>query len=202
MGNVSTKPAGAAAPFDSIAITRLTSSGKVGLAAISPDGKQIAYAEDDATKLWVRDIQSGNKVKLVETDNYIYEMHYSPTGDYIYSSYNDTRNPPALYRIPPMGGAPFKIVDYVARFSVSPDGGQVIHHKRDPATTRLLITPSNGGPTKTFVTRNEPNNDFRLLPIWAPNEKIVGVYAGDAMSGHLKAFRFPGGDEFHSRYSR
>ncbi len=183
-------------PFDSISITRLTSSGKVGAAAISPDGKQVAYAEEDATKLWVRDIESGNKVKLAETENYIYEMHYSPKGDYIYYSYNDAKNPPAIYRIPSLGGRPFKVVDYAARFTLSPDGRQVMHHKRDPDTTRLLITPSNGGPTRVFVSRHEPNNYVRLLPIWAPNEKVVVVYASEQSSGHLRAFRFPGGEEY------
>src|SRR6266436_4090780 len=57
-------------PFQKTQITRLTTSGKVTLAAISPDGRYVAYVTDEGSlreALWVRQVGTGSDVQIFPT---------------------------------------------------------------------------------------------------------------------------------------
>ena len=51
-------------PFSEMTISRLTTSGKITHAAISPDGKYVAYVTKDAEgdSLWVRNVAAPSNV--------------------------------------------------------------------------------------------------------------------------------------------
>src|SRR6185295_10138307 len=61
-----------AAPFSTVKITRLTTGGKIGNAAIkgyasiSPDGKYVVFRTTESGKdsLWVRQVSTGSLVKI------------------------------------------------------------------------------------------------------------------------------------------
>src|SRR5262249_17880406 len=61
--------------FQSMKITRLTSSGKARTAAISPDGKYVVYSLDDAGKqsLWVRQVATNSNVQIIPPDDVIFD---------------------------------------------------------------------------------------------------------------------------------
>ncbi len=56
-----------AAPFQTTKITRLTATGKARGAAISPDGKYVAYVVDDAGQesVWVRQVATTSDVQII-----------------------------------------------------------------------------------------------------------------------------------------
>ena len=55
------------AHFFAVSAARLTASGKVSDAAISPDGKHVVYVEEDNKQqsLWVRQVATGSSVQIV-----------------------------------------------------------------------------------------------------------------------------------------
>ncbi len=57
-------------PFQNTQITRLTTNGKVTIAAIAPDGRYVAYVTDEGVlysreTLWVRQVGTGSDVQIV-----------------------------------------------------------------------------------------------------------------------------------------
>src|SRR5258706_16050836 len=73
--------------FQSMKITRLTSSGKARTAAISPDGKYVVYSLDDAGKqsLWVRQVVTNSNVQIIPPDDVNYSgITLSCDGNYVY----------------------------------------------------------------------------------------------------------------------
>src|SRR5205814_5351867 len=84
-------------------ITRLTNSGKVGGASISPDGKYVAYSafdESGQSGLWVRHVATTSNVQIVPpagADVQFATPTFSPDGNYIYYVRREKNAPGALY---------------------------------------------------------------------------------------------------------
>jgi serine/threonine protein kinase/Tol biopolymer transport system component len=115
-------------------VKRLTVSGKARQAAVSPDGKNVAYISDDATRqsLWLQSVETGNAQPLVAPDAVFYtELSFSPDGKYVY--YIVSRLPErTLYRISVGGGAPEKISENVLNlFALSPDGRRIVYDNQN-----------------------------------------------------------------------
>ena len=89
-----------AVPFQKTEITQLTTSGKVTLAAISPDGRYVAYATGevsfvggeaiggeplDREALWVRQVGTGSDVQIVPAADVRYGgLTFSRDGNFLY----------------------------------------------------------------------------------------------------------------------
>src|SRR5256886_7080255 len=119
-------------------ITRLTNSGKVANATISPDGKYVAYtARDDLgqSSIWVKHIATGGNVQIVppaEPDVFLGQSTFSPDGNHIYYLRNDRgRVSGALYQVPVLGGTSRKVLENVSRISFSPEGKRFAFVRRD-----------------------------------------------------------------------
>jgi Tol biopolymer transport system component len=114
---------------------QLTTSGKVGLAALSPDGKLFTYTIDDLGQksLWLGYVDGGNHIELRPPAEATYRsITFSPDGKDLYFSIRDEKNPkPALYRMPSFGGVGTKLLDEVGSFSLSPDGRSIAIARRD-----------------------------------------------------------------------
>jgi len=106
-------------------MTALTTGGKVngedinGQVAISPDGKYVVCAANDAKQrasLWLRQVSTNSLVRIVPPENGGYlATTFSPDGELIYYVAMLERNKfvPTLYRIPVLGGSPAKVLDRV-----------------------------------------------------------------------------------------
>src|SRR6266404_5313818 len=87
-------------------ITRLTNSGKVGAASISPDGKYVAYSsldESGQSSLWVRHVATTSNVQIVPpagADVQFATPAFSPDGNYIYYTRREKSAPGVLYQVP------------------------------------------------------------------------------------------------------
>jgi serine/threonine protein kinase len=71
-------------PFEAITLKKLTDTGKVVAAAISPDGRYLAYSQVDERNrsgVWVRQIQTGSDVAIVPPDDRLRSHHVSPGVD-------------------------------------------------------------------------------------------------------------------------
>ena len=126
--------------LQSMTVTRLTDNGKVIDAAMSPDGKWLAYVRrDNERSLWVKQIATGSDVQVLpprpgfygglqfsEDGNFLYFNHITPEE----SSYN-------LFVIPSLGGSPRKIASNIeVGTTVSPDGKHIAYTRLDAAKGR------------------------------------------------------------------
>jgi Tol biopolymer transport system component len=90
-------------------IAKLTDSGNITRAAISPDGKYLACVSQEAQQsLWVRHMATESAVQVVpptEADHY-YDIIFSPDGNYIYFSKEHKNGEIDVYVVPVLGGPP------------------------------------------------------------------------------------------------
>ncbi|PYS87800.1 MAG: hypothetical protein DMF62_11295, partial [Acidobacteria bacterium] len=120
-------------------ITRLTTTGTIGSATISPDGKYVVYsAIDEATRqssLWLRHVATSSNVQIVPPagpDINFGQTTFSPDSNYVYFIRNERNTRGVLFEVPVLGGSPKKILDDVTRISFSPDGSRFAFSRRDP----------------------------------------------------------------------
>src|SRR5262249_4318848 len=81
--------------FQSPSLGKLTATGNISNAAISPDGKYIVYAMDGAEKqgLWVRQVAVANSVRLIPASEVEYRgLTFSHDGNYVYYVLNERGN--------------------------------------------------------------------------------------------------------------
>ena len=115
--------------FDAVTLTRLTTTGTAGLAAISDDGRYVAYvvAEEGKQGLWLRQVATSSNVQIVPpADMRFSGVTFAPDGNYVYyASYPRGEQYGALYQVPVLGGSARRIVEDVDGIvSFSPDGSQ------------------------------------------------------------------------------
>lgn len=119
--------------FQKMRMTKLTSSGKARLPAISPDGKYVAYVQDDAGKqsLWVRQVAAAGSVQVTPAmETPFHGVGFAPDGNFVYYVVQEKGQNPGLvystlYRVPLLGRTPEKVLhDVDSGVTFSPDGRQ------------------------------------------------------------------------------
>ena len=110
-------------------IAKLTDNGKAARAAISPDGREVAYVLVDGEKqsLWVRNVPSKSDVQVLPPAAADFAgVNFSPDGNYIYFSRKDrTATNHDLFVMPVLGGAARMLIHGgMEPISFSPDAKQ------------------------------------------------------------------------------
>ena len=98
-------------PFQTFSITQLTDSGKVTLAAISPDAKYLLTVQNDRGQesMWLRNVPTNSDTQVLPLSDALYSsLAFSPDGNYIYyRQANDAEGiSHNLMRAPVLGGKP------------------------------------------------------------------------------------------------
>ena len=119
----------ASRPFDAIKLTRLTTTGTAGLAAMSRDGRYVAHVStrDGKQSLWLRQVATTSNVEVVPADDVRYAgLTFTPDGNHIYyATYARGSNLGNLYQVGVLGGGARLILEDVdTSVSFSPDGSQ------------------------------------------------------------------------------
>ncbi len=109
-----------------IQMSRATTDGKVQEAAISPDGRYVAYARREGAifSLRLRQLVSGDEVQVVApSESILTSPSFSADGDFLhYVSIEPGRVSDWVHRVSVLGGTPRRIVDGVFAVAASPDG--------------------------------------------------------------------------------
>lgn len=110
---------------------KLTTTGTVFAAAISPDGKKVIYSLRAGAKqsVWLREIDTGTSVQIIPpSEEDYYDLEFSPDGGLIYfaRAARGIQNHIDIYRVPVFGGIPEKIADQSwENINISPDGSKI-----------------------------------------------------------------------------
>ena len=183
--------------FQKAAAVKLTTSGNVRRAALSPDGKIVAYVIDEAGKqgLWVRQVAVSNSFRLVPpSDAYYRGLTFSHDGTYVY--YTVAAKEGAgfdLYQVPWLGGS----VKLVRRgvggsVGVAHDGRRIAYFVADPSRSRetMYVANEDGTGERAVAARDYPQHfSPAAAPAFSPDGARLAFVAetSDANGFFLKA---------------
>jgi len=173
-------------------IAQLTTSGNAVRPAISPDGKYVAYIQQDGDKfsLWIRQVATASNVRIVEHEPGIQLAGptVTPDGAFVDFFRWDPRNPPpALWRVPFLGGTPRRLVENVwTSVGWSPDGQHMAFVRADVSANAesLVIADVEGRNERVLATRRRPGlfwswaqyTDSLARPAWSPDGRTIALF--------------------------
>jgi Tol biopolymer transport system component len=160
-------------------IKKLTDFGKVEDAAISADGRYVAYTlrEGQRSGLWVRQVATASAVRISSSSESDYfSMTFSPDGDYLYY----VSNIGEVYTIATLGGTPRLVLpDVDSSIGVSPDGKHLAFvYGHDPNVSQLLVAHNDGTDVHVlvdFVKNKVGVNKSYGAPSWSRDGKLIAV---------------------------
>src|SRR5690348_171795 len=177
-------------------IERLTNFGDVQTAAISPDGRYVAYVRGapGQQSIWLRQTATGSDAPIVPAGPANYSggsfaqagLTFSPDGEFIYyvsgavgASWGE------VYRIPSLGGNPTKIADDVVG-RVASSGEQIAFVRVDLATgeSSLMVAKTDGSEQRAILSIKMPQGDMLPYPAWSPDGKVI-VVPEESFAGSL-----------------
>jgi serine/threonine protein kinase len=171
--------------FWNIKLTRLTSSGNVIDATISPDGKYIVYVLSSRSNqsLWIRQVSTANDKQIVEPASVGYfGITFSPDGNDLYYVLKTNLDTGSLYRIPVFGGVPVKLGDSLdGPISFAPDGKRFVLIRGNYPTqneTALVVKNVDGGAEQALVVKKNPERFSPLFftgPSWSADGKLIAA---------------------------
>lgn len=181
-------------PPPQMVMTRLTNSGKVTSAAISPDGKYLVFAERAGSNqaLFVKQIATGTITRILDAAPVAYYT-IQVSGDSAYAYYivapHSDPNVLHLDQIPLLGGPSRRIAsDTESWFSLSPDGTRVVFRRFNVLARQHLLTMANvdGGGEQVLLQRTHP--EYIDTPAWMPSGDAITFVQGDVTKHNSGAF--------------
>ncbi len=144
------------------AIRRLTNSGRVLAAIISPNGKFFAYSSRERgshrTELRIGQVDGTGDISLIPlNDEVIFPRAFSADNSWLYYSSGEFRRPNgSLFKIPVLGGIPQRLafdVDVLSR--LSPDQSKIafVRTDKERQTSSLRVSNINGSGEREIATR-------------------------------------------------
>jgi Tol biopolymer transport system component/predicted Ser/Thr protein kinase len=173
-------------PPSTMTMTRLTHSGRVATAAISPDGNYLVHAvrEGDLETLYVKQIASGTITRIAEpAPRFHFNLEISADGNYAYYAAAARAEPNVvnIYQIPILGGTSRLIAaDTEFWFSLAPDGTRVAFRRFNALDREHKLTVANvdGSGEEVVLRRRHPNAVD--APVWSPDGDSITYVAGNA----------------------
>ncbi len=179
--------------FTQMTITPVTSTGNIHSAAISSDGKWLAYVQDDKAghALWVHQLGTGSSAQvLAGTQQEIAGLTFSVDGNYLYFVKRDASlGVGTLFQVPSLGGTPTqRIVDVDSPISFSPDGKRFVFVRQSSAakTSNLIIANADGTGEKILSSLKDPAYFSTNGPAWSPDGARIAV--SETATGDFQKF--------------
>ncbi len=163
-------------PEELLPFAKITTSGKVLEAVISPDSKGLAYLVEDGTRQNL--IYQNLKDKR---DRLIYSTKDTEVGGLTFSRFNEfiyfVKSSPApsqLYKIPLTGGVTPKILDNIASpVTTSPNNQQIAFVRRNGPESQLVIYDLKNLTESIVTTRHSPTQFAASGPAWSQDGKTI-----------------------------
>ncbi|MBX7172816.1 MAG: winged helix-turn-helix domain-containing protein [Pyrinomonadaceae bacterium] len=164
--------------IDRIKFTKLTDSGKLTNATLSPDGKSIAFIRGN--EVFLQDVATRKEIKIeipnVESYNC---LQFSPDGNFLYFRNNRVFAAQAkVLKVSRFGGESQTVLEKSwGSFSISPDGKKIAYFLNVPPIAKFNLKVKNleTGAESEFFAAEQPNSlCLECSPAWSPDgSKIV-----------------------------
>jgi Tol biopolymer transport system component/DNA-binding winged helix-turn-helix (wHTH) protein len=178
--------------FQSMKVTRLPVTGAVAEAAISPDGKYLAYVADEpgrqSRSISIRQVEAASNIQQIvpPVEGTFYgAITFSPDSQHVYFTAGRAGpDPPALFSVPVLGGTATKVVERFDTFNgspaaFSPDGKRLAFVRgRLGEEFSLILADAATGDERTLVTRK--GAAFFGAPAWSPDGRVIACFYGSA----------------------
>jgi eukaryotic-like serine/threonine-protein kinase len=185
-----------AATFQHIEITQLTNSGKVSAAAISPDGRYVAYAVDEVGEywgsqhresVWVRQVNGGEVQVAPPADVTYFGITFARGGDFLYAARAESKNRGIccfLYKMPILGGAGKQLIVRVdSKVALSPDGKRLafVRNLEEKSESTLVVANEDGTGEQQLLVRKTADGMFDVG--WSPDGRNIVASVFNSESG-------------------
>ena len=204
----------AARPFEEFTLKQLTTEAiSEHAAAISPDGRYVAYAfvEGGRQGLRVRQVETSATVQVVApADVQYYDVTFTPDGNRLfYTAYPTGAGTATLSEVAVLGGTPRRLVEDVdGALTFAPDASRFAFMRGLPNVgVSLIIANADGTGERTVVTRKTGfvmtaaawSPDGRTLAAAAPGEgSKIAIVAVDVGTGAVSSIGAGQWDEVES----
>ncbi len=174
-------------PAPSIKLNRLSATNDAWEAAISPDGKLVAYVVGDAGQqsLHLKQIETATDNELLPPEQLRFRgLTFAPDGKSLYygqQEKNTSEN--ILYQKPLQGGEGKRLLAGVdSAVTFSPDGKQIafVRESQSKGKSSLVIANADGSGERILITRNMPDYYAVEGPSWSPDGTMLAAAAATA----------------------
>ena len=168
--------------FQTVELKKLTGTGNILDAAISPDGKYVAHVQTEAGKqsLWLRQTGADTDVPIRPPSDASYgSLIFSPDGASLYFVMADGKGDSnTLYQLPVLGGVARKIIVRVnSAVTFSPDGGRLafVRSYLELQESVLMTANVDGTAEQRLAVRQNPDSLLTWLggPAWSPDGRLI-----------------------------
>ena len=189
----SSESSNAVASLADLQVTQLTTSGNAERAAISPDGRYIAYVQHDGDNysLWIRQATTTSNVQIVPPvpGMMLLGATFTPDGtsvDFVRQAADARAATADVWRVPFLGGTPKLFIPNVASpISWSPNGQRIAFLRTEITpvlSSKLILANADGGQERTLAT-DTPALWISLTapwrpsfaPAWSPDGRLIAV---------------------------
>ena len=167
-------------PQAELKLTRVTRSGDIQSADISPDGNYVAYVREAGGEqsLWLKQLATDRILQLASLGTFKCPgLEFSPDGNYVYFVRKELLGPGGeLYRVPFLGGNPTKVLDGISGAPAISLDGRKVAFVRSTLTTHgqdSIVTASmDGSGQRTLATYDAPGIHFNRVA-WTPDGRFL-----------------------------
>lgn len=173
-----------------VSISRVTGTGDVRAAGISPDGKYIAYVRETSGRqsLWLKQTNIAGDVQIVDFgEDDCSQPEFSPDRSCIFYTRRHLHDSDGtLYRVPVLGGTPEPVVRGVSGSpAISPDGRSVafVRSTRSAHGEDAVIIASTTGADERELARYPAPGIHKNRIAWTSNGTRVVFSAMGTLTG-------------------
>ena len=160
--------------------TQLTNTGRVLRAAVSPDGKYVAYIQSERGQesLWLRQVEIAGGIEIAPpSGSHFVGITFSPDSNSVfYVKYGKDEAGSGLYQVPVLGGAARKILtDVDSQISFAPDKRHFTFMRNDLSRkeAHLIIANLDDAGQRDLALRAGVHWITDAAPAWSPDGKVI-----------------------------
>jgi Tol biopolymer transport system component/DNA-binding winged helix-turn-helix (wHTH) protein len=163
-------------------IGRLTDIGGVQLAAISLDGRQVAYVRREGVQesLWLKSAGDPLSTRLLApTDGSFKSLTFAPGDSLHYTLFRPDRTLVQPFSLSISGGPPEPILEPAGRIAFDRKGlrfAYVASFSLSQRESRIVVSDAIGSETRVVAVRRPPESFVRTKPAWSPDGSRLAVF--------------------------